>query len=81
MSFRLDQKTSNVRFNAEGVRKTIAKRRSFGPRRSLIAATVQDSGDQDVPIVPIVDDVTFDGERANAVAELWPKTTHPGLFG
>jgi hypothetical protein len=42
---------------------------------------VEDSGDQDVPAVSIVDDVAFDCERANAFAELRPEATDPRLIG
>jgi hypothetical protein len=33
---------------------------------------MENSGDQEILIVSIVDDVALDDERANAVAELWP---------
>lgn len=47
----------------------------------LSAATVQNSGDQHVPVVSIVDDVTLDRERSHVGAELRSKTTHPRLLG
>lgn len=42
---------------------------------------MQNSGDQHVPVVSIVDDVTLDHERSHVGAELRSKTTHPRLFG
>src|SRR5437762_3872946 len=42
------------------------------PRRSRVTASMEDSGDQEILIVSVVDDVALDDERANAVAELWP---------
>jgi hypothetical protein len=42
---------------------------------------MENSGDQDVSIVSIVDDVALDDERANAFAELGPVATHARLFG
>jgi hypothetical protein len=41
---------------------------------------MEDSGDQDILIESVVDDVALDDERANAVAELWPVATHARLF-
>ena len=41
---------------------------------------MENSGDQEIFIVSIVDDVALDDERANAVAELWPVATHARLF-
>jgi len=41
---------------------------------------MENSGDQEILIVSIVDDVALDDERANAVAELWPVATHARLF-
>jgi hypothetical protein len=41
---------------------------SLRPRGGLIATAVQNSGDQDVPIVSIVDDVILNGERSYARA-------------
>jgi hypothetical protein len=59
----------------------IAKLLSFRPRGGLIAPAVENSGDQNVPVVSIVDDVILDGERSNTLAELLPEATHPRLFG
>jgi len=42
---------------------------------------VKNPGDQDGPVVSIVDDVIFDGERSYALAELGSKPTHSRLFG
>ena len=42
---------------------------------------MENSGDQEVAIVSIVDDMVLDDERPNAFAELWPVATYPGLFG
>jgi hypothetical protein len=50
------------------------------PRRSLVTASMENSGDQEILIVSIVDDVALDDERANAFAELWPIATHARLF-
>jgi hypothetical protein len=47
----------------------------------LIPTAVENSRDQDVSIVAIVDDVALDDERANAFAELGPVATHARLFG
>jgi hypothetical protein len=47
----------------------------------LIATAVENSGDQDVSVVSIVDDMVFDGERSYARAQLRSKATHPRLFG
>ena len=55
----------------------IAKRDLLGPSSGLIATTVENSGNQNVSIVPIVDDVIFDGERPNTLSELRPEATHP----
>ena len=38
------------------------------------------SGDQHVAIVPVIDDVILDADRANAGSELRTETSHPGLF-
>ena len=54
---------------------------SLRPRSGLIATAVEDSGDQDIPIVSIVDDVVFNGERSDAHAELGSQTTDSRLFG
>ena len=53
---------------------------SLGPCGGLIPAPVEDSRDQDVSVVPIVDDKTLDNERADTVAELGSIATHAGLF-
>jgi hypothetical protein len=47
----------------------------------LIPTAVENSRDQDVPIVSIVDDVALYDERANAFAELGPIAAHARLFG
>jgi hypothetical protein len=41
---------------------------------------VEDSRDQDVSVVPIVDDIGLDNERANAFAEFGPVATDARLF-
>jgi hypothetical protein len=46
----------------------------------LIAATVENPGDQDVCVVTLVDNVALKDERLNAFAELGPMSTHAGLF-
>ena len=48
---------------------------------SLIAAAVENSGDQDVPVMSVVDDVILDGERPNARSKLRPQATHARLLG
>jgi hypothetical protein len=45
----------------------------------LIATAVENPGDQNVPVVSIVDDVILDGERSNAGAKLRSKATHARL--
>lgn len=57
----------------------IAKR-SIGPCRSLITATVKDSRDYDVLVVPVIDDIALDCERADPFAEFRPMATHARLF-
>jgi hypothetical protein len=46
----------------------------------LVTTTVKDSRDQELLVVPIVDDVALDDERPNAFAELRPTATHARLF-
>jgi hypothetical protein len=50
------------------------------PFSSLITATVENSRDQDVSLVPIVNDIALDDERTNTLAELGPAATHARLF-
>jgi hypothetical protein len=42
---------------------------------------MENSGNQNVSVVPIVDDVIFDSERSNTRSKLRPEATHPRLFG
>jgi len=42
---------------------------------------MENSRNQNIFVVPIVDDVILDGERSNTCSELWPEATHPRLFG
>jgi hypothetical protein len=42
--------------------------------------SMEDSGDQDVSLVSIVDNVALDHERPNDFAELGPVATHARLF-
>jgi DNA-binding transcriptional LysR family regulator len=56
------------------------KPRSLGPGGRLIAASMENSGDQDVFVVPIVDDIALDNDGANTLAELGPLATHARLF-
>jgi hypothetical protein len=41
---------------------------------------MENSGDQEVAIVSIVDDMILDDERPNAFAELGSTAAHAGLF-
>jgi hypothetical protein len=50
------------------------------PCRSLVTASMENSGNHKTFIVSIIDDVTLADERANAFAELWPVATHARLF-
>lgn len=42
---------------------------------------MENSGNQNVSIVPIANDVIFDCERPNPLSELRSETTHPRLLG
>jgi hypothetical protein len=42
---------------------------------------MENSRDQDVFVVPIVDDMALDDEGANTLAEFRPVPTHARLFG
>jgi hypothetical protein len=46
----------------------------------LITPGVENSCDQEVLFMPVVDDMALDNDRANTLSELRPVTTHARLF-
>jgi len=46
----------------------------------LITAAVKNSRDQEALVVPVVDDIALDNDRANTFAELGPAATQARLF-
>ena len=52
----------------------------FRPGSGLITAAVKNSRDQDVSVVPIVDDVALNDDRSDAFTELGSIATHARVF-